>query len=651
MSEDRGFRKTQKLAVHQAINIDILMAQSSHVHQVTPIHRSKSGGSFFPDEPCMPPQKESLRDLMNGISEEDEEMDEENMYAHELPPDPFKEKLTIQEEEDQDDECYGDDFEDSATSFSSEKKHKQKTEVVSPILSSREKSSPKKSEKTPSRSPRNTLRSPRLRSGGSRKNSSSKLRQSPIRINASEAGSPKKSARFDTEISPVVPKSGSKVPRKGTPKNQVSMSKEDSKGYSDVEWDYDDEDFAFESESPAKGQSSKSKKQNDTEYDDDCDFTDPLKDVDIEGEQNSNLIEGKIEGLTLEEYMTEYTKAKSLDELRQESDDQSPPVIDPQGLEGCSPGPGQRHINGTSSPFRIDKELLCHNEDIVRGSCNDQNGEILSAILTQVQDVQSKLVTLSSSQNPSPVKNSISSPMKFQPSPIEYEKEGAKKSPLQNKEKRKKDEESHPKAGSDAAPEVKIDVLKRQLKKKNDDLRKAEEKMKRMERDMDNMRKKLDETEAALSSSNKKVNKANKAKASAQKKVAEMTQEMSQFEALIQAIEDLRGNEEKLLHKIGQLEEQNIEVSKALKSSMSRELEWRALYRKEHGGEGQSGMNSHRSLPDPDRSHVRPSKPIYERNSITEGRQKKKSKRSSSKEPVGNNRQKVLPILMSKQRK
>jgi hypothetical protein len=50
---------------------------------------------------------------------------------------------------------------------------------------------------------------------------------------------------------------------------------------------------------------------------------------------------------------------------------------------------------------------------------------------------------------------------------------------------------------------------------------------------------------------------------------------------------------------------------------------------------------------------VRQSKPIYERNSITEGRQKKKKKVGvvGKEDGGGNNRQKILPILISKQRK
>ena len=54
--------------------------------------------------------------------------------------------------------------------------------------------------------------------------------------------------------------------------------------------------------------------------------------------------------MTLDAYMMEYTKVKALDDavghMNEEDEDVSPPVIDPQGLEGVSPGPGQRHING-----------------------------------------------------------------------------------------------------------------------------------------------------------------------------------------------------------------------------------------------------------------------------------------------------------------
>lgn len=73
----------------------------THVHQVTPYHKSKSG--FFAEDSddlpdaARPPQHQSLRDLMGGIHEEEKEMDEENMYAHELPPDPLMQKHTIEE--------------------------------------------------------------------------------------------------------------------------------------------------------------------------------------------------------------------------------------------------------------------------------------------------------------------------------------------------------------------------------------------------------------------------------------------------------------------------------------------------------------------------------------------------------------------------
>jgi hypothetical protein len=61
--------------------------------------------------------------------------------------------------------------------------------------------------------------------------------------------------------------------------------------------------------------------------------------------------------MTLEVYMMEYTKAKALDDALEEGaegggeEEKSPAVVDPQGLEGCSPGPGQRHINGEWSDW------------------------------------------------------------------------------------------------------------------------------------------------------------------------------------------------------------------------------------------------------------------------------------------------------------
>jgi hypothetical protein len=87
---------------------------------------------------------------------------------------------------------------------------------------------------------------------------------------------------------------------------------------------------------------------------------------------------------------------------------------------------------------------------------------------------------------------------------------------------------------------------------------------------------------------------------------------------------------------------------------------YRALYKKEHAAENNlqnnaarasSGMNSHRSLPDQERSHVRHSKPIYERNSNTEGGRQKKKSKATKETGGGNNRPKILPILISKQRK
>ena len=130
-------------------------------------------------------------------------------------------------------------------------------------------------------------------------------------------------------------------------------------------------------------------------------------------------------------------------------------------------------------------------------------------------------------------------------------------------------------ANNTAPLEVKVDVLKKQLKKKTEEGKKMEDKMKRMEKEMENMHNQRQDAQDGLAVVTKKMNKANKAKLTAQKKVTEMTQEMQHYESLIQAVEQLRENETVLLQKVRQLEEHNIETSKALKASMSRELEWR----------------------------------------------------------------------------
>jgi hypothetical protein len=354
-----------------------------------------------------------------------------------------------------------------------------------------------------------------------------------------------------------------------------------------------------------------------------------------------------------------------------------------------------------------------------------------------MQDVQSKLEVLSTSQNVSPVKSIMKKEVSFTSnsdgknskitnkntskksvnhSPIEHRGTAGHVSVADKVASGVKSSLKHHKQDSFSSDdvdndichtdhknpplEVKVEVLKKQLRKKVDDTKKMEDRMKRMEKEMEDMHNKWKDAEDALAAANKKVNISNKAKLTAQKKVAEMTQEMIHYESLIEAVEQLRENEALLLGKVSQLEDQNIETSKALKASMSRELEWRcelflctclnacllgvasgvgivayvfifcahcrALYKKEHAADGQfgnnnnngaaprasSGMNSHRSLPDHERAHVRQSKAVYERNSITEGRQKKKKKKTAvPQEGSGNNRQKILPILISKQRK
>jgi hypothetical protein len=74
-----------------------------------------------------------------------------------------------------------------------------------------------------------------------------------------------------------------------------------------------------------------------------------------------------------------------------------------------------------------------------------------------------------------------------------------------------------------------------------------------------------------------------------------------------------------------------------LKSSMSRELEWRAMYRNEHQADNAAGsavtrdgvLASHRSLPDHERSGL--TRVSYERESVTERREKKKLGAASKK--------------------
>ena len=87
---------------------------------------NKRGNSFFTDDddddddnndPQQQQQQQEgrqqeddvLREAMSGIHEEDEDVEEDKMYEHELPPDPFAQKLTI-EEEVEEEENYDDDF-------------------------------------------------------------------------------------------------------------------------------------------------------------------------------------------------------------------------------------------------------------------------------------------------------------------------------------------------------------------------------------------------------------------------------------------------------------------------------------------------------------------------------------------------------------
>jgi hypothetical protein len=257
-----------------------------------------------------------------------------------------------------------------------------------------------------------------------------------------------------------------------------------------------------------------------------------------------------------------------------------------------------------------------------------------------VQEVKNKLVVRSSSQHPSPVKQSKNQLNKevsfnnsndhnpnaskhnsknthFQHSPIEYQgnlsiadkvaagasasrssNDGSVSSSLSGAGGKKEKQQytntntnnsnsksngnnsnsNNDTTGNNSTPlEVKVDVLKKQLKKKCDDVKKYDDKMKRMEKEMENMHNQWQDAEDALTTATKKINKSNKAKLTAQKKVTEMTQEMSHYESLIQAVEQLRENEALLLQKVNHLEDQNIETSKALKASMSRELEWRSV--------------------------------------------------------------------------
>lgn len=756
------------------------------------MHKGKSSAFFADDDNSKPVGGDGMnvREVMGGIfEEEDTGGDEDKMYAHELPPDPFMQQHSIAEDDAEDDEYGDDDFLDESqttTASGGSKKISISTELASPInmnssatpLSPSKKpnstsnllkeansnidalidkvsnvthdypvasssvpviatttpprphSKPLTTNHNPTASPRPHSRSPRSVSStnSKRTHSAQKLRQSPIRVQSHEpdtANSSQSSAAVVSSLakSPIKPSIGSE--------------------YNDEDFDFDyEDDFGGESEheSPKKMKKASfsekintpSKKASVKEavtvmVDDDDDLyetMDPLKEVNTEGEQSSNLIEGKIEGMTLEAYMEEYTKVKELDGGFQsaggDGDDVSPPVVDPQGLEGCSPGPGQRHINGTNSPFRIDRREFYpdlevepddeyadedHQQEQEQQVDSSQNGEILATILTQMQDVQSKLEVLSTSQNVSPVKSKgiLKKGVSFtsdtdgkgkqaggknkakssvQHSPIEHIKDGhmsisdkvasGVQSSLKHKHKDKhanveQDDIDEGHDSKNQPPlEVKVDVLKKQLRKRTDDVKKMEDRMKRMEKEMADMHNKWKDAESEVTAANKKINKSNKAKLNAQKKLADMSQEMVHYESLIEAVEQLRENETLLLKKVKHLEEQNIETSKALKASMSRELEWRALYKKEHAADGHfgnnnnnnnhsnhgAGMNSHRSLPDQERAHVRQSqnRALYERNSITEGRQKKKKKKPSGG-PDGNNRQKILPILISKQRK
>ena len=316
------------------------------------MHKGKSG--FFSDEGTENntdlPSTDVVRDAMGGIFEE-EETDEDKMYAHELPPDPFMQKLTIDEDEEEEEDDYGDEdfLEESKATVASAISHQlsKSTSIVSPINA---KSSPSKKKcasiledanmkmdtlidkvssvttdgnvqcassasvpviatATPPRplskgklipttiSPRAKSRSPRsISSTNSKRNKSAqKLRQSPIRVQSQEPDTANSSQSSAKAIA--------KSPKK------TSMSTE----YNDDDFDFDyEDDFGgeMEKESPKKG---KNASFNDTpgkkvamvtanttqEEDDDDELFEtfnPLKEVNTEGEESSNLIEGKLEG-------------------------------------------------------------------------------------------------------------------------------------------------------------------------------------------------------------------------------------------------------------------------------------------------------------------------------------------------------------------
>ncbi|CAE7642001.1 unnamed protein product, partial [Symbiodinium microadriaticum] len=306
--------------------------------------------------------------------------------------------------------------------------------------------------------------------------------------------------------------------------------------------------------------------------DDDDDLDDALL-ADEDFEHNSPDVAGgtqggdglDVEGMTLEVYMQMYAKRaaknKELadDLVTGDVVDASPEAVDPQGLDGCSPGPGQRHINGTESPFRLDVECFSPmgSPSPLRASAGQspRAQHALATILAKVEDVQKELCAMTT-----PLKGTTSSPIMCVESEhkLAYAGTPAKKKNI----------------GGEPSPEVKINILKRELKKTGDDLRKAQNTVETMKEEMMSLHQHIHSLEDSLHAEQERHSKAVKAKTRAVKAAERLKAEMEGYDELLGSVERLRLNEEGLLRRIEHLTLQNKDLSGQLKSSMSRELEW-----------------------------------------------------------------------------
>jgi len=276
----------------------------------------------------------------------------------------------------------------------------------------------------------------------------------------------------------------------------------------------------------------------------------PMQDDDAIEEENGKKGEEDtdLDGMTLESYMAEFMKKKPVGDFDDElvngetvDGNMSPEAVDPQGLDGCSPGPGQRHINGTDSPFRLEIEVDSHisPRPTPSGAANVQNllqdspeaKQTLENILSKVNDVQTQILGLAkqSPTKPSPIQRDASSPY--------HTHIISTRSPSRHD------------IGSPSI-DTKLGIVKKELKKRTDELNRANERNALMQENMIALQQQIKSLESDLMEERSRTVKANKAKAKAQKSVQKLTEELEQYTALVEGVQELRDNETKLLQKV-----------------------------------------------------------------------------------------------------